>query len=114
MPIQFLITAFAFFAVARAWQSFRGGTLDRRKLLLWALFWVAVVVVILSPGSTVVIANALGVGRGTDLAVYVSILLLFYGLFQQSRKVDRLEASLTGLVRALALRDRDKEEGDAP
>ena len=109
MPIQWIIIVFAFFAVWRAWQAFVAGTLDRRKLLLWLSFWVIVVIVSLLPQTTSILATLLGVGRGVDLVLYVSVVVLFYALFQTSRKVDRLERSLTELVRRLALRAAEQE-----
>lgn len=112
MPIQFLIVAFAVFAVSRAWQAFAAGSLDRRKLLLWGCFWVLVVTAILLPQTTSVLAIYLGVGRGVDLVLYLSVVGLFYGLFTMSRKVDRLERNLTQMVRRLALRDTDSHDHD--
>lgn len=104
MPIQWIIVAFALFAMYNAWRAFANGTLDRRKLGLWSVFWIAVAAVVMRPEVTSVFAAWLGVGRGVDLALYLSVALLFYGLFQVSRKVDRLERSLTELVRQIALR----------
>jgi len=73
---------------------------------------VATVIVVYLPQTTDAAARFLGVGRGVDAVLYVSILLLFYALFQQSRKTDRLEHSLTELVRSLALSDEVDDQGD--
>ena len=105
MPIQWIIIAFALFAIFKAWRAFIGGGLDRRKLLWWTAFWLAVAVVILLPQTATLLANLLGVGRGVDLALYISLVVLFYALFTMSRKVDRLEKSLTDLVREIALKN---------
>lgn len=110
MPIQWLITIFAFFAVYRAYRAFLADTLDRRKFLMWSCFWAGVVIIIYLPQTTDFVANILGVGRGVDVVLYISILVLFYGLFQQSRKVDKLERSLTELVRQMAIKDRNNDK----
>ncbi len=112
MPIQWLITLFALFAVGRAVAAWRADMLDRRKLFFWIAFWVVVTVVIWLPQATSMLAAALGVGRGVDVVIYLSVVLLFYMSFQISRKVDRLERSLTDLVRTIALSNitHDKSE----
>ena len=110
LPIQFVITLFAVFAVYRAYRAFFADILDRRKFLMWSCFWTAVVIVIYLPQTTDFVAKILGVGRGVDVVLYISILVLFYGLFQQSRKVDKLERSLTELVRQLAIKDRQNDK----
>jgi|SRR3989344_3626053 len=120
MPIQWIIVVFATFAIVQAWRAFVGGSLDRRKLLLWSVFWVVVASVVLLPQVTSVMAAWLGVGRGVDLVLYLSVALLFYALFQNSRKIDRLERSLTELVRELAIREarapqvKPSEHGEQP
>src|SRR3989338_2823308 len=80
MPIQWIIVVFATFAIVQAWRAFVGGSLDRRKLLLWSVFWVVVASVVLLPQVTSVMAAWLGVGRGVDLVLYLSVALLFYAL----------------------------------
>ncbi|MFA5954727.1 MAG: DUF2304 family protein [Patescibacteria group bacterium] len=116
MPIQWLITLFALFAVSRALRAYRSGSLDRRKLLIWLLFWVATVLIVFLPKTTDVAARILGVGRGVDAVLYTSVLVLFYAFFQQSRKTDRLERSLTELVRQRALEEHhaasDRQESE--
>jgi len=106
------------FAIFKAWRAYTAGGLDRRKLLWWSSFWLVAAVVILSPQTATLLANILGVGRGVDLALYISVVVLFYVLFTMSRKVDRLEKSLTDLVRELALGQAKKGEkqdgGSAP
>ena len=111
MPIQWIIIVFILFAIYKAWQAYINGGLDRRKLLLWILFWLVVAVVIWSPQTTTLLANILGVGRGVDLALYISVVVLFYVLFTMSRRVDRLEKSLTDLVREIALKNAEHDGG---
>ena len=110
MPIQWLISLFALFAAYKAVTAFRASTIDRRKLLYWMMFWIVALFVIWLPQSTSTIASYLGVGRGVDVVLYVSIVVLFYSQFQLSRKVDRLERSLTDLVRALALKNFSRHD----
>ena len=74
-----------------------------RNGLFWTMAWLAAAGLIAFPSTTQTIASWLGIGRGTDLVVYLAILaglggsLYFYGRFR------RVEALLTGVLRREAL-----------
>lgn len=106
-PIQFLIIAFAVFAAAKAVWQFKQGALTLVWLFFWFVFWGAVVVVSLLPSVADVLAEAVGVGRGADLVIYVSIIALFYLCFRLYTKIESVEQEITRLVRTLALDDID-------
>ncbi len=73
---------------------------------LWSLVWVVAAVVVLQPDLTVGrLAHALGIGRGADLALYGSIIVLLFLVFHLHVAHDQLERQLTELVRREALRD---------
>ena len=110
MPIQWIIIGFAIFAVFRAWRSYLAGNLDKRWLMVWVLLWLAIGGAILSPGTTSFLANVLGVGRGADLALYLSVVIMFYFIFLLVQRVDKLERTLTELVRLLALHDARRDD----
>jgi hypothetical protein len=109
-PIQIFILIIALAAIIKAWRSYANGQLDKRKLIGWTLLWVGGLFVILLPDTTSWLASRVGVGRGVDAIVYLSVVVLFFALFQTSRKVDKLERHLTKLVRAIALNDADKDK----
>jgi len=44
----------------------------------------------------------LGIGRGVDLAIYVSVICLFYLVYKLFIKIQSLERQITLLVRKLA------------
>lgn len=68
--------------------------------LLLAIGWAAAV---LFPDAVTWAANAAGVGRGTDLVLYVTVVaFMFATVLQQHRNRD-LEARITTLTRAHAL-----------
>lgn len=108
LPVQFLILAFVVFALARAVSQFRAGRLQLAWLLAWFVLWGVVTVVALLPQSTTILANAVGVGRGSDLVVYVSITALFYLIFRLFVKIEDTQREITRLVRTLALKDLEK------
>jgi hypothetical protein len=86
-------------------KFFRSALLDRIIVLL--LLSVAIFFVVF-PETTVFVAQLLGVGRGTDLVLYIFIVLFsFLGLLFYS-KLHRLQRVQTELARAIAIRDARK------
>jgi len=70
----------------------------------------AVGVVVILPQTASFLANLLGVGRGADLVIYLSILVLFYIVFRIFIRLDRLDREITKIVRELALQKKDKNK----
>lgn len=105
--IQFFIVGFAFFALTRAILRFKEARLSLVGLLFWLFFWPAVGFAALAPQTTSVLARLLGVGRGVDAVVYLSIVALFYVVFRVFLRLEELEHSITRLVREKALSERD-------
>ena len=116
MPvIQILIVAFAVFALSRAIARFRAGELGIKRLLLWLILWTAVAVAAILPQTTSWVAARLGVGRGVDAAIYLSLLFLFYLVFRIFLRLEKIEHDLTLVVREAGLKkSRDAEEKNAP
>ena len=112
MIIQILILAFIAFALVRTVRQFRAGRLTLAWLLFWVAFWLMAGVAVMLPQTTSTVANLVGVGRGADLVIYVSLLALFYLVFRVFVKIEEVEREITRLVRAIALQDLDDEKDD--
>ena len=76
-------------------------------LFFWLLFWLAVGFVAILPQTADMVARVVGVGRGADLVIYASLLVLFYLIFRVYMKIEQVEREVTGLVRKLALDEFD-------
>jgi small membrane protein len=111
--IQVVLICFALFAMSRVVLRYRRGGMRLLHLGMWLVFWVAVAVVGLHPDTTSYLAIRLGVGRGVDIAMYLSILTIFYLLFRSFGKLDDLDRQLTRVVRANALREMEEDLADA-
>ena len=85
-------------------------TIAPRVGFAWGLLWIAAAVAIAKPEITVVIAQALGIGRGTDLVLYVAILAMVFGFFAVYVRMRKIESDLTKIVRELAIRDADDDD----
>jgi small membrane protein len=108
--IQIVLICFAAFAFSRVLIRYRRGGMRMMHLGMWLLFWSGVVIVTLLPDTTSLLARWLGVGRGVDTAMYLSILMSFYLLFRSFAKIEDLDRQITRIVRANALREMEEDQ----
>ena len=108
--IQIVLICFSAFAFSRVLIRYRRGGMRMAHLGLWLLFWSGVVMVAWLPDTTSLLARWLGVGRGVDTAMYLSILMSFYLLFRSFAKIEDLDRQLTRIVRANALREMEEDQ----
>lgn len=101
--VQALLIAFIIFAISRVYLRFKDQTITIGIFLFWSLIWIVAALVIVSPPITTKLAAYLGVGRGADFIVYISIALLFYLVFRIYVMIEDLRHEITGLVRHIAL-----------
>lgn len=102
MIIKVLLIAGALgFGVLVMRDSVPGHNLLRR--LGGLLVVVLGIVAVLWPLLTTKVANAVGVGRGTDLVLYVLVMVVIYNAVASSQRMHRLEQTMTTLVRELAI-----------
>jgi small membrane protein len=100
---QYLVIALLLllsYATIRA--ALRGGV-RKRVATFWMLVWFSGGVSVLWPAGTLLIARALGIGRGTDLVLYCSVFVMLSGFFYIYTRFRRLDRALTVLVRKLAV-----------
>ena len=64
-----------------------------------ATFSLLAIYFIIFPNSTSLIANKLGVGRGTDMLFYTCILLFLFLFMKLYSRIKRLESKITALIR---------------
>ncbi|MGV8171587.1 MAG: DUF2304 domain-containing protein [Candidatus Woesearchaeota archaeon] len=108
--IQVVIVLFVLFAWSRAVLRMRDKNISIGEFLFWSMIWVAVLIVTLFPGITSVLSEFVGIGRGMDLVVYASIVLLFYLMFRLYVHFDSQSREITKLVREIAIRDAKKKK----
>lgn len=76
--------------------------------LLAIILCATAIVFVLVPDLTTVIARRLGVGRGTDLLLYVSLIAGVHVVLHLYRRTRELERRITEQIRASALRDAEE------
>jgi len=108
MIFQIIITFFAIFAISRSYLRFRNSTESVLEFWLWIVVWTSISIVVWVPELTEIPARYLGVGRGTDLMLYISVVFLFYSVYRTYSKIEKVEQDITKLARAIALGKKKK------
>ncbi|RJQ17308.1 DUF2304 domain-containing protein [Candidatus Woesearchaeota archaeon] len=106
--IQIFIIAFAVFALSRVFIMYKGKRITIYELLLWCVVWIALIVLSVIPVISGFLSKLVGVERGTDLIVYLSIIALFYLVYRIHMKAEKLDAQITKLVRQIAIDKKKK------
>lgn len=109
---QFLLIVGVVSSGAFAVKMFPGERSLALKRIFALLFVVAAIFAILFPSSLTAVANFFGIGRGTDLLLYVFIIMVMIFAVATIRAKARSDARVTDLARAVALLEaRMQEEG---
>jgi small membrane protein len=107
MLIQLLIILFSLFALSRLRVKFKNKEISGKEFFLWTPFWLLVIGATIWFKQTDIIANFFGVEKGADLAVYISIIALFYLIFKIIVKLDKLDKDITQIVRIVAVNKQE-------
>lgn len=101
--LQFVLLVFLIFALSRVILRFRGGQITGPVFLFWIVVFLLAFFGISFPEETTKLARWLGIGRGVDLIIYVSIAVLFYLVFRAYVLMEDQRHELTELIRKMAL-----------
>jgi len=110
MLIQIILVAIIAVIIWRLALKLKNKDITVKQFGGWLIIWLAALVVVVWPESTVFIANLVGVGRGSDLVIYLSVIAIFYIIFRLLLRIEKLEKNLTKLVRQEALKDYDSQK----
>jgi small membrane protein len=100
---QLLLLAFVLAALARVIHSYSQRRMPMADFLFWILVWMVTASVIIFPEATSFLAHFLGIGRGEDLIIYMSLLISFYLIFRLYVAITHMEQAITEVLRAIAL-----------
>lgn len=104
LPIQILLIAVFALAIVRVIiRKFRG-ELQLGAALMLVVFWLLASAIVVQPGLTSSVAKVFGVGRGTDVVVYLALVGLFLIVFRLMLRIEKLNREITKVVRDKALK----------
>jgi hypothetical protein len=102
LPIQVVLTVLLGLPVLRTLGAARASPASRRRSLRWLSLWTLGLVAIWMPGLTTRLAHLLGVSRGVDAVLYLSVALLCYLVFRLYAALEKQDQVMTRLVSELA------------
>jgi hypothetical protein len=103
--IQFLLILAALVLFTFFTRRSHTARLQAFKRIGFLLFCLFAVVAVLRPGLMTWLANRVGVGRGTDLLLYMLVVVFAFFSLNTYLRFKDTERRLTKLVRAMAIRD---------
>jgi len=101
MILEILLVLFALFMINKDFKRFKQNKISIWGFVFWFVIWVGLIAAILIPGITEFIAFNIGIGRGVDVVIYISIALLFYLSFRTDMKIEKTNQDITKIVREL-------------
>lgn len=106
-PIQLVLVVFLVFAISRVYLRVKDGSLKYGEFAFWMSLFFAAFLGVVDPSFSTYVAQLLGIGRGTDVVVYMSIVLLFYLIFRLTVMIENLRHEITKVVRQIALQNQE-------
>jgi hypothetical protein len=85
-----------------------------RIWLLRLIVWLAAALTIAWPGLTQKFADAIGIGRGADVVLYIFVLAFLVTTFYWYFRHVQLQRQLTEVVRHIALREAERGRPTQP
>ena len=103
IPVQFLAVILIILVLIKTIVDFKKNKITPSAFLFWLTLWLVILVVVVLPQVTVFLAMLLGIGRGMDVAVYFSILFIFFILFKIIARLEKMKQEITKIVQEDAL-----------
>lgn len=103
MLIKYILIAIIVLIIWRITSQFRRGGLHIREYLLWLMFWFGGIFIILRPETATLAANLVGIGRGADFIVYISVIIVFYLVYRILVRQEKMEKEITKIVREISI-----------
>jgi hypothetical protein len=107
MVIQFVLIAAVLLLLVFFLRNHGTSRASASVKIGFVLFLVFGVVAVLYPDAVTKLAEALGVGRGTDLLLYALVVGFAFAMINMYLRFRSLQLREARLVRALALRDAE-------
>lgn len=101
---QLFLGVIIIFIIYKTFLSYKHGNLSKSFTLVWLILWTFVLVLIFEQNTLIKVAHLIGISRGVDLVIYLSIILLFYLVYRIFFKLNDINQKLTKIIREEAIR----------
>ena len=107
--VQFLIAGLIILFLIKTVSDFKKKRISRSSFIFWFCLWLIILIVAFIPQVTNFLAGLIGVKRGTDVATYFSILIIFFILFKIISRLERINQEITEIIRHITFKRQDKK-----
>lgn len=107
MIVQIVLVAAALAALVYFVRSGQNVGIRASKRLAFGLFVLVNIYAVLRPEDVTAFARMVGVGRGTDLIVYLLVVAFVFGMLNTYLRDREISQHLTNLARQIAIRDAE-------
>ncbi len=110
--LKIIITLFILFAIVNLINQKKNDKINLSTFAMWLIIWISVGIVFWKPDLSTTLAHYLGIGRGSDLMIYISIITIFYMLFKIFSHINKIETQITKIAREIALITADDNKNN--
>lgn len=111
MPIKILVTIFCLYNTYKLILRLKDSSISLMWFIFWNIIWLLLLVLVWIPYTADLLTTSLGLGgKGIDLIVYLVVLVLVYGVFRITVKLEHLEYEITLLTRQKILDELQNED----
>lgn len=107
--MQIILTAIAFLGLERMVSRLRARQMGRGIVGIWIIGTAVFLAFVWKPELSTQLSQRIGIGRGVDAAIYISIAVLFYTTLRILLRFERQENMISKLVSEIALLKHDIE-----
>lgn len=105
---QIIFTAIILFVIYRTLVIYKKGNLTGKFTLIWLMFWGTILFFLFRQDLLTKAANFLGIWRGVDMALYISVIVIFYLLFKTFALLEEINQKITQIIRRDAIKNPSK------
>ncbi|PIZ99819.1 MAG: hypothetical protein COX77_00380 [Candidatus Komeilibacteria bacterium CG_4_10_14_0_2_um_filter_37_10] len=110
MILSLIISLLGIYSIVSFYWKLKNGKINRQYFTWWLFFWLVVIILFWWPNISSGVANYLGIGRGADFVLYISVLLLFYSQFKLYLQLNKLMNNQAVIVQQLAINQAKDHE----
>lgn len=103
MILKLIIILISVWVILRLFATYSKKKIDTNSFVIWVLIWGGIIFTVLHPVWSERLSKVLKIGRGTDIAFFLAIVLIFYLLFRLYVKINVVESEITEIIKHIAL-----------
>lgn len=105
---QILLSLIIIFVIFKTIAAYKKKNLSLGFVLIWIIFWITGLITIFQQNLVIQLAHTLGISRGVDLVIYISLIAVFYMIYRILVRIEDLEREITQVVRKITLKRSKK------